>query len=163
MFSRKSRLCIITVFIFFFVISSVIGATDKQKIRTRTRKKNISPPSVDYETREEREKRLRKWEKADEAKQKLQEAWDLKREKLEAKQEELKQKKLAEDSIKTAESYEKKIALLGRKVARLDKIVKRLETRVDLLETKILEKEPTPLAEPLKKEQHEQNENAQKK
>ena len=160
MFSRKSHFCIITIFIFFFVISSVIRATDKQKIRVKTHVKNTSLPPRKYETQEEREKRLRKWEMADKAKQKLQEMQDRKREKFEAKQKELKQKKLAEDSIKTAESYEKKIALLERKVARLDKVVKRLETRVNLLETIILDKDPVPLAEPLKKEQLEQNEKA---
>lgn len=149
MFSRKTRFCIIAVFLSFFVINSVIGVA--QETRTRTRKKNISPPPVDYETREEREKRLRKWEKADKAKAKLQEAWDQRREKFEAKQKELKQRKLAEDSIKTAESYEKKIAFLKRKVARLDKAVKSLENRVNLLETIILDKDPASLAEPLKK------------
>lgn len=163
MFSRKSRFCIITVFIFFFVISSVIRATDKQKIIARTRVKNISPLPRRYETREERESRLRRWKMDDEAKAELQEMQNRKREKLEVRKEKFRQKKLAEDSIKTAESYKKKITLLERKVARLDKVVKRLETRVNLLETIILDKDPTPLAEPLKKEQHEQNENAKKK
>lgn len=162
MFSKKTCFCVIVALISFFVIGSLIGATDEQKIIVEAHKKNIPPPPLKYETQEEREKRLRKWKKADEARQKLQEMRHQRRQKFEVKQADLKQEKLAEDSIKTAESYEKKIALLERKVARLDKIVKRLETRINLLETMILDKDPASLAKPLKKEQLKQNENAKK-
>lgn len=133
---KTKHLCIsiMALMLLFFIGSTIIAANEEKKpIGIKVKRKNVQR-GPRGETEEEKQKRLRRWEKQDEAQRKLKETQQHKLEKFKQRQIERKERK----AKKTQEAIlSEKISALEQQMTHLNTTIEKLDNRISHIESKL--------------------------